>query len=140
MATNETVVAHKKVKMSSNRSFGLVFAVFFVLVAVLPAVHGAPFRLWGFGVAATFAVIAFLAPRALQPLNLVWFKLGLLLHHVVNPVVMAAMFYGAILPMAILLRWLGKDLLRLKHEPETASYWIPREPPAPAPGSLSKQF
>jgi hypothetical protein len=140
MANNEPVVAHKKVKMGSNRSFGLVFAVFFVLVAALPAAHGAPIRLWAFGVAAAFAAVAFLAPRVLGPLNLIWFKLGLLLHHVVNPVVMAIMFYGAILPMAVLLRWLGKDLLRLKREPENPSYWIPREPPAPAPDSMKKQF
>jgi hypothetical protein len=61
-----------------------------------------------------------------------------LLHHVVSPVIMALMFYGAILPMALLLRALGKDVLRLKRESDTASYWIPREPPAP--GSMSKQF
>jgi hypothetical protein len=140
MATNEPVVSHKKVTMGSNRSFGLVFAVFFALVALLPAVHGAPVRWWALGVAVAFAAAAFLAPRLLQPLNWIWFKLGLLLHHVLNPVIMAVMFYGAFLPMAILLRWLGKDLLRIKRDPESESYWIPREPPAPAPGSMSKQF
>lgn len=140
MTTNEPVVWHKKMVMGSNRSFGLIFAVFFCLVALLPAVHGAPVRWWALGVAILFAAIAFLAPRALSPLNWVWFKLGMLLHHVVNPVIMAVMFYGAILPMALLLRALGKDVLRLKRAPESASYWIPREPPAPAPGSMSKQF
>jgi hypothetical protein len=59
---------------------------------------------------------------------------------VVNPVIMAVMFYGAILPMALLLRALGKDLLRLKCDPKADSYWIAREPPGPAPGSMSKQF
>jgi Saxitoxin biosynthesis operon protein SxtJ len=140
MAANEPVVSHKKVVMGSNRSFGLVFAVFFVLVALLPMVHGAPARWWALGIAAAFAAVGFFVPRLLQPLNWVWFKLGLLLHHVVNPVIMAAMFYGAMLPMAVLLRWLGKDLLRLKREPNSSSYWIPREPPTPAPGSMSKQF
>ena len=140
MAANEPVVSHKKVVMGSNRSFGLVFAVFFVLVALLPMLHGAPLRWWALGIAAAFAAVAFFVPRLLRPLNWVWFKLGMLLHHVVNPVIMAAMFYGAMLPMAVLLRWLGKDLLRLKREPESISYWIPREPPAPAPGSMSKQF
>ena len=140
MTTNEPVVWHKKTVMGSNRSFGLIFAVFFCLVALLPAVHGAPVRWWALGVAILFAAVAFLAPRALSPLNWVWFKLGMLLHHVVNPVIMAVMFYGAILPMALLLRALGKDVLRLKRAPESASYWIPREPPAPAPGSMSKQF
>ena len=140
MTTNEPVVWHKKMVMGSNRSFGLIFAVFFCLVALLPAVHGAPVRWWALGVAILFTAVAFLAPRALSPLNWVWFKLGMLLHHVVNPVIMAVMFYGAILPMALLLRALGKDVLRLKRAPESASYWIPREPPAPAPGSMSKQF
>ena len=140
MTTNEPVVWHKKTVMGSNRSFGLIFAVFFCLVALLPAVHGAPVRWWALGVAILFTAVAFLAPRALSPLNWVWFKLGLLLHHVVNPVIMAVMFYGAILPMALLLRALGKDVLRLKRAPESASYWIPREPPAPTPGSMSKQF
>jgi hypothetical protein len=140
MAANDPVVPHRKVVTGSDRSFGLVFAVFFVIVALLPAVHGAPPRWWALGVAAAFAAAAFLVPRLLHPLNRLWFALGLLLHRVVNPVVMAVMFYGAMLPMALLLRWLGKDLLRLKREPESASYWIPREPPAPAPGSMSKQF
>ena len=140
MATNEPVVSHKKVTMGSNRSFGLVFAVFFAIVALLPLIHGAPVRWWALGVAVAFAVAAFLVPHALQPLNWVWFKLGILLHHVVNPVIMALMFYGAILPMAVLLRGLGKDLVRLKREPESDSYWIPREPPAPAPGSMRNQF
>jgi hypothetical protein len=140
MATNEPVVSHRKVVMGSNRSFGLVFAGFFVLVALLPAVHGAPVRLWALAVASAFIAAAFFAPRLLQPLNRVWFALGLLLHHVVNPVVMAVMFYGAIMPMALLMRALGKDPLRLKREPDAASYWLARTPPAPEPGSMSKQF
>jgi hypothetical protein len=126
--------------MGSNRSFGLVFAGFFVLVALLPAVHGAPIRVWAAAVAAAFLAAAFFAPRLLQPLNRAWFALGQLLHHVVNPVIMAVMFYGAILPMALLLRALGKDLLRLERDPKADSYWIAREPPGPAPGSMSKQF
>lgn len=140
MATNEPVVSHRKVVAGSDRSFGLVFAGFFALVALLPTLHGAPVRWWALGLALAFVAIAFIAPRVLHPLNRVWFALGLLLHHVVNPVVMAVMFYGAILPMALLLRALGKDLLRLKREPQAASYWIAREPPAPAPGSMNKQF
>jgi hypothetical protein len=140
MAANEPIVSHKKVVAGSDRSFGLVFAAFFAIVALLPASHGAPLRWWALGLAAGFAIIAFIAPRLLHPLNRVWFALGLLLHHVVNPVIMAVMFYGAILPMALLLRAVGKDILRLKRDPQAGSYWITREPPAPAPGSMSKQF
>lgn len=140
MAANEPVVSHRKVVAGSDRSFGLVFAAFFAVVALLPVIHGAPLRWWAVAVAAAFAAIAFIAPRVLHPLNRAWYALGLLLHHVVNPLIMAIMFYGAILPMALLLRALGKDILRLKREPEAASYWIVREPPAPAAGSMSKQF
>jgi Saxitoxin biosynthesis operon protein SxtJ len=140
MATNEPVVAHRKVIMGSNKSFGLVFAAFFAIVALLPLIHSGPLRWWALAVAVAFAAAAFVAPRLLQPLNWLWFKLGLLLHHVVNPVIMAAMFYGAMLPMGLLLRFLGKDLLRLKREPGANSYWIAREPPAPSHGSMSKQF
>jgi hypothetical protein len=140
MAANEPVVSHRKVVAGSDRSFGLVFAAFFAVVALLPVMHGAPVRWWALAIAGAFAAAALVVPRLLHPLNRVWFALGLLLHHVVNPVVMAIMFYGAILPMALLLRALGKDILRLKREPQAASYWIAREPPAPAPGSMRKQF
>ncbi len=140
MAANEPVVSHRKVVAGSDRSFGLVFAGFFAIVALLPTLHGAPLRWWALGLAAAFAAAALMAPRLLHPLNRVWFKLGLALHHVVNPVVMAVMFYGAFLPMALLLRAFGKDILRLKREPAAASYWIVRDQPAPAPGSMRKQF
>jgi hypothetical protein len=140
MAGSEPVVAHRKVVASSDRSFGLVFAGFFALVAVLPLLHGGAVRWWALGVAAAFAAVAYLAPRLLRPLNKVWFAFGMLLHHVVNPVVMAVLFYGAVMPMGLVARALGKDLLRLKREPEAASYWIPRDQPAPAPKSMSKQF
>ena len=136
MAANEPVVAHRKVVAGSDRSFGLVFAAVFAVIALFPLIHGVPPRWWSLGIAAAFAAVALIVPRILHPLNRAWFALGLLLHHVVNPVIMALMFYGAILPMALLLRALGKDLLRLKREPEGKSYWIMREPPGP----MDKQF
>lgn len=140
MAVNEPVASHRKVVAGSDRSFGLVFAAFFGLVALFPTVHGAPIRWWALAVAAAFAAVALFAPRLLHPLNRLWFAFGLLLHHVVNPVIMAVMFYGAVLPMAVLLRAFGKDILRLKRDPAAASYWIARELPAPAPKSMTKQF
>jgi Saxitoxin biosynthesis operon protein SxtJ len=140
MAASDPVVSHRKVVMGSNRSFGLVFAAVFAAIALLPAIHGAPIRMWALAVAAAFAAAALLVPRLLYPLNRAWFALGLLLHHIVNPVIMAVLFYGAILPMALLLRLLGKDLLRLKRDEAATSYWITRDPPGPAAGSMSKQF
>lgn len=140
MAASDPVISHRKVVIGSNRSFGLVFAAVFAVTAFLPATHGAPIRLWAVAVACAFAAVALLVPRLLHPLNNVWFAIGVLLHNIVNPVVMAVLFYGAILPMALLLRVRGKDLLRLKRDAAVDSYWITRDPPGPTPGSTSKQF
>jgi hypothetical protein len=140
MAEHDPVISHRKVVMGTNRSFGLVFAGFFALVSLLPALHGGAIRWWALAVAACFLAIAIFIPRLLQPLNRAWFAIGQLLHHIINPIVMAVMYYGAIVPMALLLRMLGKDLLRLRRDANTDTYWIMRDPPGPAPGSMSKQF
>jgi hypothetical protein len=81
-----------------------------------------------------------LRPAVLHPLNLIWLKFGLLLHRVVNPVIMALLFFGTVLPTGLVMRMLGKDLLRLKHEPGAERYWIVRQPPGPAPETMKDQF
>jgi hypothetical protein len=81
-----------------------------------------------------------LRPAVLNPLNRVWLKFGLLLHKVVNPAIMALLFYGTVLPTGLIMRAMGKDLLRLKREPDAASYWIVRAPPGPAPETMKDQF
>lgn len=79
-------------------------------------------------------------PPALGPLNKLWLKLGLMLHKVVNPVIMAVIFYATVLPTGLIMRMLGKDLLRLKLKPGADSYWIPRQPRGPVPESMKDQF
>ncbi|MGB8328889.1 MAG: SxtJ family membrane protein [Polyangiales bacterium] len=125
---------------SSNRSFGLVFAVVFAIIALLPLFHGGGVRLWSLGVGALFAGLAFAAPQVLAPLNRLWLKLGLLLHKIVNPIVLGIMFYLVVTPTGLIMRLLGKDLLRLKRDPVVQSYWIERTPPGPKPESLGDQF
>ncbi len=85
-------------------------------------------------------MLAFAAPQVLAPLNRLWFKLGLLLHKIVNPIVLGIMFYVVVTPTGLIMRLLGKDLLRLKRDPAAASYWIERTPPGPKPESLGDQF
>jgi hypothetical protein len=87
-----------------------------------------------------FIAAAALYPSILKPLNRVWFKFGLLLHRIVNPVIMGLLFYGSVLPTGMIVRALGKDLLRLKFEPKADSYWIVREPPGPSPETMKDQF
>jgi predicted membrane metal-binding protein len=140
MASHEPSPCQNEVKIGSDRSFGFVFAAVFAVVASLPLVRGAPVRWWALALAAAFALAALAAPRLLRPLNRIWFKFGLVLHHIVNPIIMGAIFFLAVTPMSLVMRALGKDPLRLKLDPGSATYWIPRERPAPAPRSMSKQF
>jgi hypothetical protein len=140
MSNTETVVAYRAVTRGSDRSFGIVFACVFALIGLWPMLHGSAPRLWALAVAAACLAAGLLRPQFLSPLNRLWFRFGLLLHHVVNPVLMLLIYYGAVVPTGLVLRALGKDVLRLKLDRTAASYWIIREPPGPAMGSMEKQF
>ncbi len=125
---------------SSNRTFGLVFAVFFVLVALLPLLRGHAVRLWALPLSALFLLAALVAPKALALLNRAWTALGTLLHAVINPIVLGILFYLVFTPFGWVLRRLGKDFLRLRPAPDAQTYWIARQPPGPPPESMSRQF
>ena len=139
VAANELVVSHREVVRGSERSFGLVLAAAFTIIGCIPLLRGHSLRLWALELAIVFFVAAILFPRILAPLNRAWFRFGLLLHSIVTPVMMAVIFYGAVVPMAVVLRARGRDLLRLRLGKATETYWIVR-PPGPARGSMSKQF
>jgi hypothetical protein len=124
----------------SERSFGLVFATFFVLVAVRPLASAGPVRMWALGAAVIAALLGLFAPAVLAPLNIAWTRLGDIIGRVVSPIALAALFFLAVTPIALLMRLAGKDPLRLKGDPDASSYWILREPAGPAPESLSNQF
>jgi hypothetical protein len=128
------------VKRSSNRTFGVVFAVFFALVAALPALRGHSLRLWALPFSGLFLVTALAAPKVLAPLNRTWTALGALLHAVVNPIVLGVLFYLVFAPFGWVLRRMGKDFLHLRPAPHEPTYWIPRQPPGPPPESMSNQF
>ena len=128
------------VKRSSNRTFGLVFTAFFALIAVLPLLRGHTARRWALLVSAIFLAAACAAPKILAPLNRAWTALGTLLHAVVNPLVLGVLFYLVFTPFGWVLRRMGKDFLRLRPAPQAPTYWIPRQPPGPAPESMSRQF
>lgn len=130
---------HDDVKMGSERGFGIVFAIVFGIVALWPLKNGGAPRLWAAGVAAAFLLTAFLAPAVLAPLNKLWFKFGLLLAKVMNPVVMFVLFVGAVVPTALLMRLRGKDLLHLRIDKSAKSYWVVRTPPGPEPATLRNQ-
>lgn len=130
----------EEVKGSSERSFGIVFAAVFTIVALMPLVQAEPLRLWALGIGIVFLVFAFAWPAVLRPLNRLWLRFGLLLHAVVSPLVMALLFFGAVLPVGLIMRLTGKDLLHLRRDANAQTYWIDRRPPGPAPETMKNQF
>jgi hypothetical protein len=138
--THEDFAREEDVKTSSERVFGFVFAAVFLIIGLLPLLHGNMVRLWSLGVAAVFLALALAVPKTLAPLNRLWMKFGMLLHAVVNPVVMAFLFFSTVTPIALILRALGKDPLHLKFDPAAKTYWIDRTPPGPAPDTMPRQF
>ena len=138
---HEKITSHDDHEPPSIKNFGLTFAFVFVVIAFWPLVfRGEHPRYWALLFGLAFAAATYLAPNLLKPLNLLWFKLGMLLHKVVNPVVLGIMFLVFITPIALILRLLGKKLIPLTFERDKASYWIERSPPGPAPESLRNQF
>jgi hypothetical protein len=139
-STHEAFERDEQIVAGSDRSFGFVMAGAFAVVSLLNAWHAGRIWPWTTALAAIFLIAALLRPAVLNPLNRIWLRFGLLLHKIVNPVIMALMFYGTVLPTGLVLRAMGKDLLRLKREPDAASYWIVRTPAGPAPDTMKDQF
>jgi hypothetical protein len=125
--------------MGSNRSFGIVMAVFLIALSGLNFWHEGRLWPWLMGAATVFLFVALVYPQILHPLNLLWYKFGLLLHRIINPIIMGVMFYGTIVPTGLIMRAVGKDLLRLQLQPEAKSYWIERKP-GPAPETFKDPF
>jgi hypothetical protein len=139
--THERIAGTEEVEGSSDRSFGLVFAGFFALVAVLPLLSGKPPRWWAVGVALAFLAVTLTRPTLLHPLNRLWTRLGLLLGKMMTPIVVGIIFYAVITPIGWLRRMTGgESALKLRFEPDKTSYWIERTPPGPAPDSIKHQF
>jgi hypothetical protein len=128
-------------KLPSNRSFGLLFTVVFLIVAAYTwskDYSGQWVQIW-LVISGVFFAFALLFPAVLSPLNKLWFSLGLLLGKVVSPVVLGILFFLVITPVAIGMRLFGRDALLMKKR-AVRSYWIDRNPPGPAPESFKDQF
>lgn len=124
----------------SDRTFGLTFFAFFAIVALLPLIRHKPPRVWALALGAIFLLLAMALPTVLSPLNLIWARVGLHLGRVTNLIVTSLMFYLVFTPSSLMLRYLGKDPLRLKFDRKATSYWIPRVPAGPDPESMRHQF
>ena len=139
-ASHERFDREEAVAGPSNRGFGIVFTVVFAIVTLLPFMGAVKWLHWAGVLAAAFLVLAFAAPDVLTPLNRIWTRFGLLLHKVMQPLIMGAMFFGVITPAGVLRRLIKRDPLKLRRDAAAASYWIKRGPGQPAPETMKDQF
>ena len=116
------------VKIGSNRSFGIVFFVVFLLVALYPLIHAEEIRLWSLIISIIFLILGLLNSKILGPLNKIWFKFGILLGKIVSPLIMGIIFFLVVTPIGFIMRLLGKDVLNLKYN-KNKSYWIEKNGP-----------
>ena len=117
----------KNIKISSNRSFGIVFFIFFLIVSIFPLFKDEDIRIWAVIVAIIFLILGLLNSSVLSPLNKIWFKFGILLGNFISPIIMGLVFFTVLTPTAFIMRAFGKDLLNLKKN-NKKSYWIEKSP------------
>ena len=118
----------KEVKISSNKSFGLVFFVVFFLISIYPLLNSQDIRLWSLTISIIFLVLGLLNSNFLTPLNKIWFKFGMLLGSVVSPFVMGVIFFFVVTPTSFIMKIIGKDILNLKQN-KNNTYWIEKTGP-----------
>ena len=115
-----------KIKISSNRSFGIVFFLFFLIVALWPLINKADIRLWSLVISIIFLILGVVNSKILTPINKLWFKFGLFLGKIVSPLVMGAIFFLVVTPTGIIMRLMRKDLLNLKKN-NSKTYWLEKK-------------
>jgi len=112
------------VKISSNRSFGFLFFVVFIIISLWPLKSQGDLRIWALVLSLIFLILGILNSRFLTPLNKLWFKFGIFLGFIVSPIVMGIVFFIVVTPVGLIMRFLGKDLLRINKNKTISTYWI----------------
>ena len=131
------IASHVSTEQSSEKSFGVVFSIVFLIVALYPLINSAGLCIWALVVSIIFFLLAFLAPKILVLPNKLWFKFGLLISSIVAPIVMALVYFVTVMPTGLIMRLLGRDILKQKLDKNAKSYWVKRSEPM---GSMKNQF
>ena len=116
------------VKISSNKSFGIVFFVVFLIIGLFPLINDQEIKIWSILTSLIFLILGLINSKILTPLNKIWFKFGILLGKIVSPIVMGLIFFLVVTPIAIFMKILKKDLLNLRYNNDK-SYWIEKNEP-----------
>ena len=119
---------YNNIKISSNRSFGVVFFIVFLLIALYPLLNNNEVRLWSLIISVLFLILGIVNSKILSPLNKIWFKFGLILGKIISPIIMGIIFFLVVTPIGFIMKLLGKDLINLKFNNEK-SYWIEKTGP-----------
>ena len=125
-----------EVKIGSNRSFGIVFFVVFLIIATYPLINGGELRLWSLIISIVFLFLGLVNSKILNPLNKLWFKFGIFLGKIISPLVMGIIFFLVVTPIGLIMRLLNKDLLNLKFN-NNNTYWIEKTEPK---SNMKNQF
>ena len=125
------------IKISSNRNFGLVFFIVFLIVSIWPLTYGEPVRFWSAIISSIFLILGLINSKLLSPLNKLWFKFGMILGSIVAPVVMGVVFFLVVTPIGLIMKIMGKDLLNKKYDKKKRTYWIKRDTLI---GTMKRQF
>ena len=127
----------KEIKISSNKSFGLVFFVIFIIIALWPLLNDGNIRIWSIIVSIIFLILGLLNSKILTPFNKLWMKLGVLLGTIVSPIVMGVVYFGIITPIGLIMKLFGKDVLNLKLDKNKKTYWTLKKK---IPSKMKDQF
>ena len=126
----------KDIKIGSNKSFGVVFFLVFLLISLYPLINDGNLRIWSFVISIIFLILGILNSKILSPLNKIWFKFGLLLGKIISPIVMGIIFFIVVTPTGLILRLFQKDVLNLKFN-NNNTYWIEKSGPK---SNMKNQF
>ena len=117
-----------EIKISSNRSFGIVFFIVFLIISLYPLAYNGEIRLWSLVISLIFLILGLINSKILLPLNKIWFKFGIFLGKIISPLIMGIIFFLVVTPIGFIMRIFGKDVLNLKYN-KNESYWIEKNTP-----------
>ena len=125
------------IKIGSNRNFGLVFFIVFLIVSIWPLTYDEPVRILSAIISSVFLILGLMNSKLLTPLNKLWFKFGMILGAIVSPVVLGVVFFLVVTPIGLIMKIMGKDLLNKKYDKKKKTYWIKRDTLV---GTMKRQF
>jgi len=119
---------NNRIKISSNRSFGIVFFIFFLIISIISLFKNGDIRIWSIAFSMVFLILGLLNSKILTPLNKLWFKLGIILGNFISPIVMGIVFFVVVTPISLIIKIIGKDILSIKKS-KSKTYWIEKSGP-----------